>query len=159
MSTCRSTFPFQSEKAVRSFPKQMLNTDFLRKQPIFSLPLPGLDNAMGFQVSGHDMEELIQPHDYVIGSRIDGYEQLSQGNIYVIITSSQVIVKRLKEIDGRMLTLGSDNPDYGIKGVAIISVKEIWEVRYIVSGSMRQIRGTGSGKDKGKKDGKREFEG
>ncbi|MCI4666516.1 MAG: LexA family transcriptional regulator [Bacteroidia bacterium] len=132
-------FPLLDLKAVKAYPGQLLNNSFLRELPRFNFPLPEIAQAMAFQVEGHAMEDLIRHQDFVIGTHVSNLEHLEPGNIYVVVTHEQVICKRLYEVKPTLLEFRSDHPDFGSKGIAVISVKEVWWVKYILSGNMRKV--------------------
>ena len=82
----------------------------------------------------------LRHQDVVLCSRIDKAKpRLKAGNVYVFITQSKILIRRLAERpgDNQVLQLRADNPDYGSQELALTQALEIWEVKGVFTMHLR----------------------
>lgn len=113
---------------------------FLQELPTFALP--GYKYQQGthrcFDVSGDSMEPTLYTSDKVVCSFVDPdmkYRNLRSNQVYVVVTSSEVLVKRVVNklrINGT-LELYSDNNYYEPYIVEGDQVQEVWRVESVIS--------------------------
>ena len=96
-----------------------------------------------FEVSGADMQlqqQGLRHQDIVLCCRVDkARPHLQVGHIYVFVTQSTVLVRRLAErpSGGNLLKLRADNPDYGSQDFELTQALEIWEVKGVFTTHLR----------------------
>lgn len=121
-------------KAAAGYPTRFLEPEYYKELPAFKLP--GTDYRNGtfrcFQVEGDSMTDTLQNGDSVIGRFCDNhFRDVRQGFIHVVVTTDQVLVKRVisRAEEDHKLVLLSDNEIYPAIEVDIDDVKEIWYVK------------------------------
>ena len=100
--------------------------------------IPGFEGGTyrAFEVSGDSMEPTINHRDVVVASVVDRWDLLTPGDIYVVVTSESVFLKRIRErvtdMNG-LVELYSDN--YHVKPYSLpaIDITQLWRVRGYVS--------------------------
>ncbi|MBK6698787.1 MAG: helix-turn-helix transcriptional regulator [Saprospiraceae bacterium] len=120
---------------------------FVSQLPYYSLPSLKFktDGTMrSFDISGESMMPVINPNDMVICSYLHQClweSHLKENNIYVIVTTHDVVVKRIsnKLRTERMLLLHSDNVEFLSYAVRVADIKEIWQVRAKVSTALEPV--------------------
>ncbi|WP_052733103.1 XRE family transcriptional regulator [Hymenobacter terrenus] len=116
---------------------------FVNALPWLQLPHQLTGSTRAFEVSGADMllhRQGLRHQDIVLCSRIDKAKpRLKTGNVYVFVTQSKVLIRRLAErLEGdRVLRLRADNPDYGSQELELTQALEIWEVRGVFTTHLR----------------------
>ena len=115
-------------------------TTYLQELPTFALP--GYKYQQGthrcFDVSGDSMEPTLYTSDKVVCSYVDPemkYRSLRSNQVYIIVTQSEVLVKRVVNnlrINGT-LELHSDNNYYEPYIVEGDDVQEVWKVESVIS--------------------------
>ncbi len=113
---------------------------YLQELPTFALP--GYKYQQGthrcFDVSGDSMEPTLYTSDKVVCSFVDPemkYRSLRSNQVYVVVTASEVLVKRVVNklrINGT-LELYSDNNYYEAYIVEGDQVQEVWRVESVIS--------------------------
>jgi len=113
---------------------------YLQELPTFALP--GYKYQQGthrcFDVAGDSMEPTLYTSDKVVGSVWDSeikYRSLRSNQVYVVVTASEVLVKRVVNklrINGT-LELHSDNNYYDPYIVDGDQVQEVWRVESVIS--------------------------
>ncbi|HEX8658421.1 MAG TPA: LexA family transcriptional regulator [Hymenobacter sp.] len=116
---------------------------FVAALPWLQLPHQLVGPTRAFEVSGADMllhRQGLRHQDIVLCSRIDkATPRLKAGNVYVFVTQSKVLIRRLAERlqDDKILRLRADNPDYGSQELELSQALEIWEVRGVFTTHLR----------------------
>ncbi|WP_240635432.1 S24 family peptidase [Hymenobacter rigui] len=100
--------------------------------------LPGFEKGeyRAFEVSGDSMEPTIHHRDVVVCSRVEELRLLEPGEIYVVVTSESVMLKRIKKpvrSSDTEVTLHSDNPHRYPYTMETRDIGELWRVRGYVS--------------------------
>jgi transcriptional regulator with XRE-family HTH domain len=119
------------------------DADFSSQLPAVRFPEETKTTTRAFEVPGSEM--LYEQHglhhgDVVFCTAVglDDLVSLQPGQVYVVVTVGQLLVRRLLETGGRQkLTLKADNPDYPIVEVPLTEVRELWEVQGVYSTFLR----------------------
>jgi transcriptional regulator with XRE-family HTH domain len=116
-------------KAAAGYPENIQDPSWYQQLPAFNIPLQEFRNASfrGFQVEGHSMMKLLRPNEWVIGRAIGGMDEIEDHSIYVVISRSSVLVKKVSRNKGR-LELISENPEYPLQHMLYGDVQELWKV-------------------------------
>ena len=116
---------------------------FVDALPSVQMPHQLTGPTRAFEVSGADMllhRQGLRHQDIVLCSRIDKAKpRLKTGNVYVFVTQSKILIRRLAERleDNQLLKLRADNPDYGSQDLELSQALEIWEVRGVFTTHLR----------------------
>ncbi|UOQ80985.1 helix-turn-helix transcriptional regulator [Hymenobacter sp. 5414T-23] len=107
-------------------------------QQLDNYRLPGFERGeyRAFEVAGDSMEPTINHRDVVVCSRVEELRLLEPGEVYVVVTSESVMLKRIKSrlrVADLEVTLYSDNPHRQPFGVETRDILELWRVRGYVS--------------------------
>jgi phage repressor protein C with HTH and peptisase S24 domain len=113
---------------------------FVQNLPFYSLPdyKYKVGTHRSFDVAGDSMEPTLFEGDKVICSFLEPSlwaSSVKKNYVYVIVTASDVIVKRIKDHDkeAKILQLISDNAYYDPYDVKLNEIREIWYVRAKIS--------------------------
>lgn len=111
MSTGNGFMPFISLKAQAGFLETNDTVVNYDQADWFRIPgfNPTLDQKL-FEVEGNSMVPTILPRDILICQVQPNFKKLLNGSLVVIITSKEVVVKRLEKFEGERIFLSSDNP-------------------------------------------------
>ncbi|MEP7197854.1 MAG: S24 family peptidase [Saprospiraceae bacterium] len=123
---------------------------FVHELPKYSIPLARIktDGSMrSYEVDGESMLPTLHKGDIVISCylhHITWENSLKEGPIYVLITKTDVLVKRLTNRlrEERKLILHSDNLTYPSYSLKLEEIKEIWLVKAKISTELQKIKGT-----------------
>lgn len=127
--------PLLPVKARAGYIKSFDQTDFLNTLEQYALP-PGI-NPRGatwryFEVGGSSMEPTLHSGDIILCSMVpyEDWGQLRNFYIYVIVTETQVLVKRLYAKSKTTWVMISDNEkEYPQELITIVDVRELWVFR------------------------------
>ena len=119
---------------------QLTNPEFIGELPTFSLPDPYFQSGTfrSFDVSGDSMEPTLYEGERVVCSfteKESWKHSLKNNHVYVIITSDDIVVKRMENrihLNGTILLL-SDNDYYPPREIPIEEVLEIWSIKLKIS--------------------------
>ena len=141
------TDQFQEERIVHipvpaqaGYGGQITDPYFFNELESFSLP--GYNTNHGthrsFDISGDSMEPTLFEGDKLVCSYVDQDQwkySLKDGYVYVIVTQSDIVVKRIKNkiSESGSIIMVSDNSFYEDKALPINLVKEIWYVKIKIS--------------------------
>ncbi len=125
---------FVDTKAAAGYPVKLVEPEFYRELPAFSLPGGEFRNGLFrcFEVSGDSMADTLYHGDWVICRYLDGgISDIREGYIHVVVTTDQVLVKRVlnRTAKSHKLILQSDNQAYGLYSVTDAEVRELWLVK------------------------------
>lgn len=100
--------------------------------------IPGFESGTfrAFEVSGDSMEPTLNHRDIVVGSIVEELRLLEPGEVYVVVTSESVMLKRIKDrvrASDQEITLHSDNPHRKPFGLETRDIIQLWRVRGYVS--------------------------
>ncbi|MBJ6118118.1 helix-turn-helix domain-containing protein [Pontibacter sp. BT310] len=116
--------------------------EYLQQLPALQFTSNTSNTTRAFEVKGSEMQyeqHGLHAGDILVCSIVDKSDaiQLQPGNIYVMVTQNQILVRRLSNISsGNNLLLKTDNPYYPPLEVALAEVLEIWEVIGVYSTSL-----------------------
>lgn len=100
--------------------------------------IPGFEHGTyrAFEVSGDSMEPTINHRDIVVGSYVDRWDLLQPGEIYVVVTDENILLKRIpRRITDRngMVDLLSDNPTVKPYDLPAADIVQLWVVLGYIS--------------------------
>ena len=100
--------------------------------------IPGFEGGTfrAFEVAGDSMEPTLNHRDIVVCSYVDNWRLLEPGEVYVVVTTESVMLKRIRErITGRDMTvlLYSDNHHRKPYPMDTADITELWRVRGYIS--------------------------
>lgn len=100
--------------------------------------IPGFEwgTFRAFEVSGDSMEPTLHHHDVVIASYVGELRLLEPGEVYVVVTAENVLLKRIKDrlrATDEEVVLHSDNPQRKPFGLETRDIIELWRVRGYIS--------------------------
>lgn len=130
--TGRELIPLVPVKAAAGYLNGYGDIDYVESLPQFQMPFPELGAERSyriFQTRGDSM--LPVPHGaYIIGRFVEDWQQIKNGQCYVLITQSEGVVykrvyKHLKKPG--VLVLHSDNREYSPYEITVSDLREIWE--------------------------------
>ncbi|UOQ97286.1 S24 family peptidase [Hymenobacter sp. 5317J-9] len=116
---------------------------FIDALPWVQMPHQLTGPTRAFEVSGADMllhRQGLRHQDIVLCSRIDKAKpRLKSGSVYVFVTQSKILIRRLAERfeETQTLKLRADNPDYGSQELELNQALEIWEVKGVFTTHLR----------------------
>jgi phage repressor protein C with HTH and peptisase S24 domain len=107
-------------------------------QQLSNYRVPGFDRGeyRAFEVAGDSMEPTINHRDVVICTRVEELRLLEPGEIYVVVTSESVMLKRIKKqlrTHEKEVTLYSDNSHRHPYVLETRDILELWRVRGYIS--------------------------
>lgn len=130
-----TTVPIQ---ASAGYTKGYADPAYIEELPHFSLPLIELSKERTyrvFQIKGDSMEP-IKSGSYIICEYLANWEEIYDGNPYILISKDDGIVyKRLynKVANSGEIILKSDNPEYSTYSLKIEDVQELWKALGFIS--------------------------
>ena len=100
--------------------------------------IPGFDQGSyrAFEVAGDSMTPIFNHRDVVVTTLVDDRALLEPGEVYVVVTSESVMLKRIKQrifSDEMEVMLYSDNPQRKPYGLDARDITQLWRVRGYVS--------------------------
>jgi len=127
-------------KASAGYLNGFADPQYIQNLPKFQLPLPALRQGTyrAFEIMGDSMLP-IQPGSVIIGEYMDNWNDVKQGETYVIISKNEGVVykragNRFKE--NRELKLISDNKVYDPYAIDADDILEIWKAKAYISTSL-----------------------
>lgn len=109
---------------------------FVSELPKYRIPGFELGTFRAFEVAGDSMEPTVNHSDIVVASYVDNWRLLVPGDIYVVVTSESVMLKRIRErITDQDMTvmLYSDNHHRKPYPMDCADITELWRVRGYIS--------------------------
>lgn len=94
------------------------------------------DSYCVFEIHGDSMAPTVLSHSRILCKNIPPQQWHHADGVIVIAYASKVVLKRVKHNDldgGNLLTLTSDNPDYGSEVVQLADIHCIYKAKRIVS--------------------------
>lgn len=133
--------------AQAGYGQSLHDPEYIRKLPSFSLPGASFQHGTFrcFDVVGDSMEPTIFAGEKLICSFVekeDYFRGIKDNYVYIIITRSGVVVKRVENLlkQNRQLMLVSDNTYYQAYALDIEDVSEVWKVTHKISDFMPSPR-------------------
>ncbi|HKK62899.1 MAG TPA: S24 family peptidase [Bacteroidales bacterium] len=112
--------------------------EFIEELPSYSLPDIRFKSGThrSFDVVGDSMDPSIKEGDRLICNFVEPSmwkTSIKNGEVYVVVTQSDIFVKRLDNSYRRKLKLFSDNPSYDPIQLDFNEVRELWNVKMVIS--------------------------
>ncbi|SDK37271.1 Peptidase S24-like [Catalinimonas alkaloidigena] len=127
----RENILFVPVKAQAGYPRLLNDPSFIRDLQTFSIP--GFTNGTYriFEVAGDSMQPIIQPGDLLICEHIESLEEIKDGDIYVIVSTEGILVKRcINAVRKRgAVIIESENPEYKPDVVMAADILEVWRYK------------------------------
>ncbi len=133
----RENILFIPEKASAGYLNGYGDREYIEDQPRFYLPMLGSGSFRAFEINGDSMLPL-PSGTVVIGEYVENWQDIKDGQTYVIISDSEGIVyKRVyskfnADSSGELL-LKSDNTAYSPYSVKLEDIREIWKAKMFMS--------------------------
>lgn len=134
--------PLVPVKAQAGYARSYANTDFINQLDLFPI-LPGIDPRGAvwrfFEVQGDSMEPSLYNTDLVLVSMVptEDWKEIKRGQVHVVITADQVLIKKVYQQDSDHLLLRSANKKHKDKIIAFSDIKEIWLYRRHVTNKIQ----------------------
>ncbi|GAB2784896.1 hypothetical protein GCM10027175_24350 [Hymenobacter latericoloratus] len=109
---------------------------FVKDLPRYRLPKFERGKFRAFEVAGDSMEPTLNHNDIVVCSYVDNWRLLVPDDIYVVVTSESVMLKRIRaRITSKAdeVVLHSDNPHRRPYPLDASDITELWRVRGYIS--------------------------
>jgi len=131
-------------KAAAGYVTNYAQPSYLQNLTAFKLPGAEYRNATfrAFEVSGDSMFDTLYHGDIVICKSVDGFQDIRDGYIHVLVTYEEVLVKRVLNRTSKRgkLILQSDNENYPPREIDALDVREIWLVKGFLGFNMPNRR-------------------
>lgn len=108
---------------------------FIEELPKFKVPMLSNGTFRAFEIQGDSMLP-VSPGSIVVGSYVEDWNHVKDGNTYIVMTKNEGIVyKRVfnKISMNETLVLRSDNPSYPPYPISVHEVLELWKAELIIS--------------------------
>jgi len=128
-------------KASAGYLNGYADPEFISDLPKFSLPILKQGTFRAFEIKGDSMLPL-PSGTIIIGEYVENFQDLKQGETYVIISRSEgVVYKRVgsKFKESKGLKLISDNPVYEPYTIPAEDVVEIWKAKAYISTEFPEV--------------------
>jgi len=121
-------------KAAASYLAGFADTDFIKELPKFHLPFLPNGTYRAFEIEGDSMLPM-ESGSIVVGEYIQNWQEIKDGNTYVLISKDGLVYKRVMNDIGHSekLTCHSDNPLYPMFEIPVEDLQEAWEVKAFIS--------------------------
>ena len=109
---------------------------FVQDLPRYRVPGFEYGKFRAFEVAGDSMEPTLNHHDIVVCSLVDNWRLLVPDDIYVVVTTESVMLKRIRvRITGNdeEVILHSDNAHRRPYPLDVADMTELWRVRGYIS--------------------------
>ncbi len=131
----RENIELVPEKAAAGYQAGYADPEYLEDLPRFQLPILPPGTYRAFEITGDSMLPLL-PGTVIIGEYVDNWENIKDGNCYIIVSEQDGIV--YKRINSRIqnegkLYLHSDNTLYPPYSGPVGDVLEIWRAKAYIS--------------------------
>lgn len=124
-------------KAAAGFGNIMNNPKQLSKLPAFYTPNAPFGLNVAFQITGDSMHPRIRNMDYIIGTKVENFEDIKEGFVYIIIDKDDgAVCKRIKKIGNDFLIV-SDNPTFNPYPRPRGSILAFFKAFYLFSNDFR----------------------
>ena len=127
------------QKAAAGYLQGMHDQQYVSKLPAFRLPGYRGRTYRAFEVSGDSMLPTIWPNDMLICSYVDGFSQIRDNFVHVVVThDGSIVAKRvINEAEKeKKLLLRSDNTAYPPYDVTLDDVAQVWRVHSRITGQL-----------------------
>lgn len=129
--------PLVTVKARAGYVKTYDSTDIINSLEKYAIP-PGVTYTGAiwryFEVDGDSMEPALVTGDYVLCSQVpqDDWENIRNFYVHVLVTDSEVLIKRIFVKDTGEWVLISDNETHKQRFFDVTTLKELWVFRRLI---------------------------
>ncbi|MEM6632292.1 MAG: helix-turn-helix domain-containing protein [Bacteroidota bacterium] len=132
----RENILFVPQKASAGYLNGYGDREFIEESPRFYLPMLGSGSFRAFEIKGDSMLPL-KSGTVVIGEYLDNWQDIKDGQTYVIISDTEGIVykrvySKFNAEEGELL-LKSDNTYYPPISMKLEDIREIWKAKMFMS--------------------------
>lgn len=133
MGTSAKTFAMDymvliDSKVAAGYLEKKDDPTFFSQLEYYRIPgFPKGENHRIFLVHGDSMYPTVSEDDHLVCSEVKDLKELEAGDMAVLVTDGDIVVKRVR-MDGDMLVLESDNPQFKAYTLSTGEVREIWRV-------------------------------
>ncbi len=133
-STAPMLVPLVPIKAQAGYARSFASTDYLNKLDLYPI-LPDIDPRGAiwryFEIQGDSMESTLFERDYILVSQVphEDWQDIRNGQVYVIVTGDEVLVKKVHLKDKDHWLLKSSNKRYKDRLIPVQDIKEVWYYR------------------------------
>lgn len=122
-------------RAQAGYRQRYFDVEYIKELSSFTLPNFNTGTYRAFEVEGDSMHPTIRHADFVICSYLENWEYIRPRHVYVIVTPEYVLVKRIVGDlrEKSLVELQSDNSYYPPHRLPVEAIKEIWQVRGILT--------------------------
>lgn len=123
-----------SEKARAGYTLGYSDPEFVAELPRLQLPFLPAGSYRAFEISGDSMLP-VQPGSIVVGEYVSDWNDLGDGQTYVLLTQSDgMVYKRIfnQVAEKGVLVLQSDNPAYPAYELPANDLMEAWEAKLFI---------------------------
>lgn len=126
--------PLVPVKAQAGYARSFASTDYLNKLELYPI-LPDIDPRGAiwryFEIQGDSMESTLFERDYILVSQVphEDWQDIRNGQVYVIVTGDEVLVKKVYLKDKDHWLLKSSNKRYKDRLISVQDIREVWYYR------------------------------
>jgi transcriptional regulator with XRE-family HTH domain len=132
---------FVDSNSISHYPYKLRNEEYLLQLSSIALPFSrfGKGSYRAFEIPGDAMSKKVNRGDWVICQRVENIAGVKDNFVYVIVLEDEVVCRRvINRIESRKrLRLKSDNISFGDFEVEIEQIKEVWEVKSVMTFDLR----------------------
>lgn len=126
--------PLVNIKAQAGYVKGYEEVDYIETLEKYTLP-PGVNGAGAiwryFEIEGDSMEPTLSAGDHILATMVpaEDWGEIKEDNVYIIHTTDQLLVKRLKRVSDKQIRMISDNKQYPAVTLEIENIRQLWMFR------------------------------
>ena len=115
------------------------NKDFINSLPVIQFPFTQTKKSRAFQVAGSEMEyeNWGLHHKDIIFCKPSEIAELIKEELYVVVTKSEIMVRRFDSEGSDGFIFKTDNPAYDPVTIGKRSIKEIWKAQAVFSNNLK----------------------
>lgn len=138
--------PLVPVKAQAGYASRHDQTEFIQQLEMYPI-LPGIDPRGAvwryFEIQGDSMEPGLYDTDLVLVSQVpqEDWKDIRKGQVYVIVTNEDVLIKLIYPHDKENWVLKSSNKRHKEKLIKIEDIKELWYYRRHVTNKIQWPKG------------------
>ncbi|GHA74708.1 helix-turn-helix domain-containing protein [Pontibacter akesuensis] len=122
------------------YAQQHSEQEYLDQLPLLHLAPAGNRTTRAFAVAAHDMAPTLPPASIAIAAALDLTElpALQQGQVYVLVTKQEVLLRRLLAVQDEKLLVKADQAGTAAYTLPFTQLSEVWEVQGVYSQLLSQ---------------------
>jgi phage repressor protein C with HTH and peptisase S24 domain len=134
--------PLVPVRAQAGYARSFDSSEFIERLDLYPI-LPGIDPRGAvwryFEIQGDSMEPGLYDSDLVLVSMVppEDWGDLKKGQVYVIVTADNVLIKQIYPHDKENWILTSSNKRHKQKLIAIRDIREVWLYRRHVTNKIK----------------------